>query len=45
MTNEMLTDNAYIPDWYIGEPDKKRGLRNISRIRKVSEEALEQMTY
>lgn len=40
-----MNDNDYIPDWYIGEPDEKKGLRNISRIRKVSEEAIEQMTY
>lgn len=40
-----MNQTDYIPDWYIGEPDEKKGLNNIKNIRKVSEEMLERTTY
>lgn len=40
-----MSDYEFIPDWYIEEPDERKGLRNISKIRKVSEETLDRTTY
>lgn len=32
-----MNDNEYFPDWFVGEPEKKNGLRNISNIRKITD--------
>lgn len=41
----IMNDINYIPDWYVQEPDERKAIHNISRIRKVSEKTLEKMTF
>lgn len=40
-----MNETDYIPDWYVGDTDEPKGLRNIKNIRKVTEETIERASY